>query len=675
MATILDTNFSELLANIENGNLAANELRKVAFQKKFSLYIKDAGNIALAIERRETPAEHEQQVLHSIGNVVLRFYELDADALREAFLVANYTAVQCDEIAQVCKGTVASLKKTAIVTFDCQKNNKSLMQEPRTRSLVHSSNKNKTPSESIQRAFIQYLQHEGLPNEILERMARLSLYNQYHLADDIAKNIHLKNLYETFRESGQLTTPQIIEATKLMEMLQLNRLKEFRVVLERDTENGLDIARSKRVTRTNISTLYKAANARELDAYTVHEKCLIAACVTTHTDLEQNALSGLTFLRAAHHSFLKDAALLKDINDATVQVYCNSEPAARRDLNSALAHLKNKSILGPAQEKNFIELPLHQEILKFMVNSATPEYSLYSDKITFGVYGSNQSNMQLDPSVTIQIQRSVQAIADAANILEKVIVENPRLQNILGAVEKLGTQLSDSYTYAMELRQRHNLMMDTPMSENLNTIEDTLGNITRHLLAAGSRYTSNVRPRVIPEREVLKQHVELQRVFQNREDSLRQNKPTAYAQQKEKQYSLLGESAEKRATSNISALLNGTGPYVVVKNKALIRDALIERANRLESLLAGGTFSKASMTSMFKGIIRLNNPSMAQEVYLHVFQKTPLLKEHILNFQDVGAKSSPKAMLHTSMKSLRMQEARRSQKSAASALESPSLSM
>lgn len=655
---------ADIIQAAEKDTNLRSELRTPDFQEQFKQYVSNVGSIAMAIERRETPAEEEQLQLHRVGNTVLRFYELDADAMQAAFLFSNYSPEQCVEIRDACRDTVKNLKTTAVLTFDSHKNNTNLMQDPRTRRLVHGNRLNKLSSESMQKAFIQYLQHEGLPAEVLERMARLSLYQEYYLASDLKTESKLLGYYKEFSTKGSLATSTIIQATELMETLMLNRMRENRVVLERNTKDGLDIARSKKTDRAGIATLYNAATARELDAYVVHNGLLVAACVTTHTDLEKNALSALSFLRATHHSFINDVSLLTGIKDAKVQVYCNSEPTARRELLSALAYLKTRGSMQPGQEKHFVELPLHQEILKFMSNMATPEYDIYSSKITLGIYGSNQSNLTLQAEQTAQIKESINAIADAANALALVVSANPRLDKILGATEQLGRQLSESYTYAMELRQRHSLMMDANISGKLDNIQDVLMELHNNLTSAGSRYTSGVMPRVTPDRAVLLRHEQLANIFENRENALRNGTPTAYALQKEKQYSNWGQTGAASIRPNhLSSLLNGTSQYKGNTNYALLRDGLMERAKIMEQMLIDKTFTKVSMKPLLKGMSRLKDANMLTEVYQYVFKAAPLLTAHVLTkTEELGAKDSSIAQVHAALSNISKRAAQEKQK-------------
>jgi len=620
-------NFKSILTNIEAGSTNKNILKRDDVKQLFSDYVKKGGGIALDIERKVVPQKDDQIFLHSSGGTVLRLFKMDADILGDLLTYSGYTKEQISDINKACTITLESLSNYSELVFRGHQTKTPLLHTPGVRARVQATNKQRILSETHQRAFINYLQQEGFPALVLEHMARLSLYQEYNFAEDLEKNEKLKQIYDTFLHDGKLPESKVVEAAKFIEDGILMRMRAHAVFISRDT-NGYNIAKPALLNKADIRSLYDKAPSHYLDAYTVQDRVMYAASVTTTADLESNHLNTLNTARAIRHGILKGT--LPNIDTYQVRGYCNSEVYNNKEIQVALKHLVKTNVITDNQRQALVNLSLHQEMLKLLSNTAPDEYVQYSPHIRIGLYGDNYAPL-IPKNAKDQVMESVEQLRVAAQTLSSVCAINPGLNHMLTPVWNLSLQLSDAYRYASFLAVGH--QEQEGLKNTLDEVGLVIDNMHESLSVAGIPDASKVISASLSIPSVQRRLNNMVTTYNDLEYSLSNNVPTAGVGLKDKkEYSLIDGRTN---SSRISQILSGTYKHNVTKSA--VRDSIIQRIDEVETLLSLGTCRKNSFMTIKKGVQQLiKYPEMLRPALSHIVLEAPRLAAVISQWDSTG---------------------------------------
>lgn len=620
--------FPAIIADIESGRMSKEVLARTSLQKLFHDYIQKAGGIALEIERQVVPQFEDQELLHAAGNSVLRLYRIDQKLLGGLLTKTGYTKEQRSDIIKTCELTLQALGQSVKFVFEGHHKNTPLLQEPEVRAIVHANMAPRLHSESTQRAFINYLQHEGFPSIVLERMARLSLYQEFNFADDLVNNKPLASIYEAFIKNGKLPKDKIVQAAKHIEDGILERMRRHHLVVIHD-DKGYDVAKSTTLKKADITSLYERSPSHYLDAYTVHNNVLYTAGVTANSDLESNQLGTLTAARAIRHGMLRGT--LTGIADYEVRGYSNTAIYTNKEIQIALDHLVNTKEIDATQRQALVDLPLHQEMLKLLAHTTPAEYAQYAPHVRLGLYGDQHAPLT-PKSADVQIVISVEQLRAAADTLSKLTQANPSLDNMLTPVGSLSVQLSEAYRYARSLSHGHPDVAE--IESQLDSVGATIDDMYDVLNAAGSKQAPKVMATSPSVDTVLRRRSRLESTFLDLENALAKNIATESANLRDaKTYSSING---KTPAARVSSILNGT--YHSKTTPADVRDALIQRIDIMETMAEKGTLRQDSFAQMKHGIKQIiKHPDMLQTVYSHIVNEAPQLAERISAWDGRGA--------------------------------------
>ena len=620
--------FPDIIADIEVGRLVKDVLTRPGLQKLFRDYVEKAGGIALEIERQVVPQADDQEMLHAAGNTVLRLFRIDQKLLGELLTKTGYSKEQRNDIVKTCDLTLKALGQSVQFVFRGHQTHTPLLQEPDVRAIVHANMAPRLHSESTQRAFINYLQHEGFPSIVLERMARLSLYQEFNFSEDLARNKPLSAIYDAFVKNGKLPKDKIVQAAKCIEDGILERMRANHLVVVHDAK-GYDLAKSTVLKKADIASLYARSPSHYLDAYTVQDNVLYTAGVTANSDLESNQLGTLTAARAIRHGLLRGT--LHDVQDYEVRAYSNTEVYTNQEIQVALNHLVGTNAIDASQRQALVDLPLHQEMLKLLAHTTPDEYALYAPHIRIGLYG--DSHGPLTPkSADIQILLSVEQLRSAADTLGKLCAVNPSLDNMLTPVGALSVQLSEAYRYARALSPGHPDAHD--IDGQLDSVGATIDDMYDVLNSAGSKLAPKVMATSPSVDTVMRRRNRLDATYRDLENALATNLPTQAAGLLDnKTYSTV---SGKTAPSQVTSIL--TGRYGARVTPAMVRDALIQRIDVMETMAEKGTLRKDSFVQLKQGMKKIiNMPAMMQPVYNHIVNAAPQVAERISAWDGRGA--------------------------------------
>ena len=620
--------FPAIIADIESGRLGKDVLTRESLQKLFRDYVEKAGGIALEIERQIVPKADEQELLHAAGNTVLRLFRIDQKLLGMLLAKTGYTKDQRSDIIKTCDLTLKALGQSVKFVFEGHQKHQPLLQEPEVRAIVHANTAPRLHSESTQRAFINYLQHEGFPSIVLERMARLSLYQEFNFAEDLATNKPLAAMYDAFLKNGKLPKDKVVQAAKYIEDGILERMRRHHLVVVHD-DKGYDVAKWTNLKKADITSLYERSPSHYLDAYAVQGKVLYTAGVTANSDLESNQLGTLTAARAIRHGMLRGK--LTEIEDYEVRAYSNTEVYANKEIQVALDHLVSTQAIKDTERQALVDLPLHQEMLKLLAHTTPVEYAQYAPHIRIGLYGDNHDPLT-PKSANVQILLSVEQMRSAADTLSKLTRINPSLDNMITPVGALSVQLSEAYRYARALSHGHPDALE--IEGQLNSVGATIDDMYDVLNSAGSKLAPKVMATSPSVDTVMRRRHRLTTTYQDLETALAQDKPTQAATLRDaKTYSSIDG---KTAASRVSSILNGSYPSKVTP--ATVRDALIQRIDAMETMAEKGSLRQDSFVQLKHGIKQIiNHATMMHPVYAHIVNNAPLLTEHISKWDGRGA--------------------------------------
>lgn len=620
--------FPAIITDIESGRLGKDVLTRESLKKLFRDYVEKAGGIALEIERQMVPQADEQELLHAAGNTVLRLFRIDQKLLGTLLAATGYTKEQRADIVRTCDLTLKALGQSVKLVFEGHQKGQPLLQEPEVRAIVHANTEPRLHSESTQRAFINYLQHEGFPSIVLERMARLSLYQEFNFAEDLVTNQPLAAIYNAFVKNGKLPKEKIVQAAKYIEDGLLERMRRHHLVVVHD-EKGYDVAKSTALKKADITSLYERSPSHYLDAYTVRNKVLYTAGVTANSDLESNQLGTLTAARAIRHGMLRGT--LNGIEDFEVRGYSNTEVYTNKEIQVALDHLVATETIDLAQRQALVDLPVHQEMLKLLAHTTPEEYAQYAPHIRIGIYGDDHAPLT-PKSADVQIVLSVEQLRTAADTLSHLTEVNPSLDNMITPVGALAVQLSEAYRYARGLSQGHPSALEIVVQ--LNSVGATIDEMYDALNSAGSKLAPKVMAASPSLDSVMRRRNRLQITYKDLETALAQDTQTKAASLRDaKTYSSIDG---KTTGSRVSSILNGTYPAKVTP--AMVRDALIQRINTMETMAEKGSLRQNSFVQLKHGIKQIIKQSgMMQSVYAHIVNSAPLLTEHISGWDGRGA--------------------------------------
>lgn len=620
--------FPAIIADIESGRLGKDVLTRESLQNLFRDYVEKAGGIALEIERQIVPQSDDQELLHAAGSTVLRLFRIDQKLLGTLLTKTGYSKEQRSDIIKTCDLTLKALGQSVQFVFEGHQKHQPLLQEPQVRAIVHANTEPRLHSESTQRAFINYLQHEGFPSIVLERMARLSLYQEFNFAEDLATNQPLAAMYASFVKNGKLPKEKVVQAAKFIEDGILERMRRHHLVVMHD-EKGYDVAKSTTLKKADIASLYARSPSHYLDAYTVRNKVLYTAGVTANSDLESNQLGTLTAARAIRHGMLRGT--LNDIDDYEVRAYSNTEVYTNKEIQVALDHLVATGVIDKAQRQALVDLPLHQEMLKLLAHTTPTEYAQYAPHIRIGLYGDDHAPLT-PKSANVQILISVEQLREAADTLSQLTQVNPALDNMITPVGALSVQLSEAYRYARTLSHGHPDSLE--ISVQLNSVGATIDDMYDVLNSAGSKLAPKVMAASPSVDTVMRRRSRLDTTYRDLETALADNTPTQAANLRDaKTYSTIDG---KTATSRVSSILNGSYPAKVTP--AMVRDALIQRIDAMETMAEKGSLRQNSFVQLKHGIKQIiKHGAMMQPVYDHIVNKAPLLTEHISKWDGRGA--------------------------------------
>ena len=620
--------FSTIVADIESGRKAKDILTRQSLQTLFSDYVEKAGGIALEIERQVVPKSDDQELLHAAGNTVLRIFRIDQTILSTLLTKTGYTKSQRNDILDTCDLTLKALGQSVDFVFSGYTKNKPLLQEPKVRAVVHANNTPRLHSESTQRAFINYLQHEGFPSIVLERMARLSLYQEFNFAEDLATNKPLSDIYDAFVKNGTLPKNKVVQAAKYIEDGILERMRSNHMVVVHD-DRGYDIAKSTTLKKADITSLYERSPSHYFDAYTVRDKVLYTAGVTANSDMESNQLGTLAAARAIRHGLMRGT--LNGIEDYEVRAYSNTEVYTNKEIQVALDHLVYTKVIDANGRQDLIDLPLHQEMLKLLAHTTPAEYAQYAPHVRIGLYG--DSHAPLTPKdANTQITTSIKKMRSAAYTLSQLTSVNPYLDNMLTPVGALSVQLSEAYRYARALS--HNHPDASTIDKQLHAVGAIIDDMYDVLNSAGSKLAPKVMATLPNVDTVLRRRNRLETTYQDVENALAHDTSTqAAGLRNSKTYSSIDG---KTMASRVSSILNGT--YTSKVTPAMVRDALIQRIDTMETMAEKGTLRQNSFVQMKHGIKQIiKHPTMVQPVYEHIVNQAPLLTERIAVWDGRGA--------------------------------------
>jgi hypothetical protein len=199
-------------------------------------------------------------------------------------------------------------------------------------------------------------------------------------------------------------------------------------------------------------------------------------------------------------------------------------------------------------------------------------------------------------------------------------------------VGALSVQLSEAYRYARALSHGH---PDTgEIEEQLNSIGSTIDDMYDVLNLAGSKLAPKVMATSPSVDTVMRRRSRLDTTYKDLETALAYNTPTQAATLRNaKTYSSIDG---KTATSRISTILNGSSPTKVTP--AMVRDALIQRIDTMETMAERGGLRTNSFVQLKHGIKQIiKQPTMMQQIYEHIVDKAPLMTEHISKWDGRGA--------------------------------------
>jgi len=444
------------LKEVELSGIGANQLLSEEVKHEFKNLIDDAGNIALVIEKVKSinfidnSEDYNTKLLDDAVSSVFRLYKLSSDILEKLCQFSGLTQPQINELKKACKAKENLLDKGVKLLLEADALGHSLIHYPEIQSIIFPKKKatkkyeNKTGFD----AFVSYIITSGAPSYVLEQIARLTIYQNLFMKDDLEKNLKFRNIYEKFTETSNITSDEIEYAKKIIYKRLLDNIKEFPIYIKPNTIPEATYSKSEYIKRDFLKNL---SPANYLDAWGEKSGKLLAYCVTNEENFQKQDLQIVRIANAIENGLLKGT--IPGIDNYEIIGLC--KPALTENssnnikFHNLLIQMKENGKINKGEFNSLKISPVHEEILNILRNTSPILYEKITGKVKLGLYSENQVFSLKKASV--QAPFSIECICTAISTLKNVGESNRSLDKIATSYTNYAIDLAQAYKLAVEV--------------------------------------------------------------------------------------------------------------------------------------------------------------------------------------------------------------------------------
>ncbi|MER3447421.1 MAG: hypothetical protein C4294_18620 [Nitrospiraceae bacterium] len=490
--------FKELetvISEIESEVNPKSDFAKFEIKEYFKSLMQEAGDASILLESISLDSHQNldnKPVLDFATNVITRIHKISPEILVNLCQYTGFSQKQIVKVKEICELKEKSTDKSICHLFESTALELSLINYPKNKELLKSKKNNlkvnEEEDENTFDSFLRYLVKIGVPSQILENLASLTVYQKFQLQDDLKINFKLQNIYNRFVETGIINKDEIEYSKNIIYSSILKNLNSHPIQIL--NTNGYPVA-SYSDKQFTEEFFMKCSPSTVFDAWGVKDEMLLVYCMTNNHTFESQDIQIVRDAYGVLNGMSKGK--LNGVKDFEMIALCN--PLLGDDnedylmFNNQLKQMVNAGTISQLEYNSLKYAPVNKEMLNIIDNTADGLYEQIKGRISLGLHSDNSLAVKLKTK-SIQVSTSISGIVRAIGTLKKISECNPTLHQIDSAFATYAKDMADGYRLAHAAFVNYS-PKDLETKDLLdNAIKDLLA-IKKTLISSNSRHSKS----------------------------------------------------------------------------------------------------------------------------------------------------------------------------------------